>query len=102
MPDPRWTTPEEIRELVDRALVCLDRAGYTINGRPTHIVGQAILEEIKVTLTANGDVTITDTVAGVCTFDYRTRGIKECYGSTARNVLLRLRELMVLDDLADV
>lgn len=102
MPDPRWTTTEELQELINRARVCLDRAGYTIKGRPTHVVGQAILEGIQITLTANGDVTISDSVAGVCTFDYETQGIKECFGSTARNVLLRLRELMVLDDLADV
>ena len=102
MSDPRWITPDELIELIDRSYRLLRKAGYTIKGRPVFVTGQAEVGGIKITLTANGDVTLTDRVASVLVFDYDTKGIKECYGSTARNVLLELRENMVLDDLADV
>jgi hypothetical protein len=102
MPEPRWITPDELKELIRRALRCLDGAGYVYEGTPKAITGQAVLGHVKVTLTANGDVVIGDYVANVLTFDYETHGIRECYGSTARNALIFLRQNMVLEDLADV
>ena len=44
---------------------------------------------------------VNDTVAGVMAADYETGAIREVFGSTAYNVLLKMREMMVLDDVAN-
>ena len=94
MSDPRWITTEETKELIDRAVYLLKN---TYMGWSVVKVGN-----VQVLLDANSDVYVSDAVAHVMIFDYSTGGIRELYGSSARNALLDLRKNMVLDDLANV
>ncbi|MGE3483396.1 MAG: hypothetical protein AB7L09_01565 [Nitrospira sp.] len=103
MREPRWITPEEIDELVSRSLRLLSMAGKTINGQPVAVTGWAEVAGINVSLTADGTVTVSDPSglsAEALVFDHETRGIRVCYGGSARHSLLRLRDAMVLDDIA--
>lgn len=102
MSSPRWITPDETKELMDRARRLLRQNGYTYDGEPGEKLAEAKLGQIRVVLDVKERVFVHDFVADVLVFDFKTGGIREVYGSTARNALLYLREAMVLEDLADV
>ena len=87
---PRWIRPDEVTELQERALRLLGDKS------------KAQLGHVTVTMNAEGAVRVEDAIAGVLRFDAETSGISECFGSTALNALIYLRENMVLDDLASV
>ena len=100
----RWITAEEAAELICRAKTLLGRICYRTNGeyrRSSGLLAVVQLGGVTIKLTTRADVHIEDVVAGVITFDYDSGGIKELYGSTAKNALEALRMNMVLDDLAD-
>lgn len=89
-------------ELMDRARYLLKAGDYSYEGIPGKKLAEAKLGQVRITLDMDKLVFVSDFVADVLVFDHDTSGIRECYGSTARNALLYLREKMVLDDLANV
>ena len=100
----RWINAEQIGELIQRAKTVLKRQGADIV-RPhskTVVIRSAEFHGIVIKHYYDDRVTVEDQVADVITFDWSSGGVKECYGSTAFNVLETLRANMVLDDLADV
>ena len=99
----RWTTGEEIAEIYRRAKYLIDTQGVVARGYPA---GSSIQKdfrhgELTICLTGEGLLLVNDTVAGVMAADYETGAIREVFGSTAYNVLLKMREMMVLDDVAN-
>ena len=99
----RVATSKQIGELYRRAKYLLDYRGVD---RPSDGEDRYISEFrtplFFVLLDRDDRLSIHDQVAGCGEFDYQTGGVHACYGSTALNVLLNMRKIMVLDDLADV
>lgn len=96
----RWISTKEIGELFRRAKYLLDHRGddnvddrYVLRFETPHFT---------VILSKEDVITIDDRVASVMVADYSNGGIREIYGSTAKNVLIAMRKIMVLEDVAGV
>lgn len=95
-----WITPEEARELFERAKLLILTRGKTTNVEGVEITKFATPQVTLLRDASWGTLGIEDAVAEVGVFSWDTGGVREIYGSTARNVLLKLREIMVLEDIA--
>ncbi len=100
-PTYRWITPEGIAELIKRARTVLHRQGTDVQGIHSKVIRYAEFHGLTIKHYYDERVSIEDQVAAVITFDNDSDGVKECFGSTALNVLETLRANMVLDDIAD-
>jgi len=98
----RLTNAIQIGELIERSRTVLKRQGKKHNRAVTGLIRSAEFHGVVIRHHSDGRVTVGDQVAGVITFDWDSGGVRECYGSTAFNVLETLRKNMILDDLADV
>jgi len=101
----RYCTGEEIAELFKRAKLLLDTQGVDESKDPHGTCNKSYSNKelmVQIRLDDNGLMYVEDSVAGVMTACYETGGIRECFGSTAKNVLVKLRKAMILEDLAGV
>jgi hypothetical protein len=96
----RWISSKEIGELFRRASFLIDHRGDdSVDDR---YVSRFETPMFTVILCTEDILRIDDRVATVMVADYGDGGIREVYGSTARNVLLAMRKIMVLEDVAGV
>ena len=101
----KWLTPEEVRELIDRAKRLLRSDGVDSDNdiySRRFIATRDALNTIEIFHFRDGTLAVGDPNATVMTADFDTGAIREFFGGSARGVLLRMRDLMLLDDLANV
>lgn len=101
----RFATTKELQELYERAKTMLSHCGQDIvQTRTANIKRRASDEEAGYDIYRCEEdmLYIGDAVAHVLVCCYETGGIRECYGSTAKSLLIKLRRIMVLEDLASV
>ena len=96
----RWMSAKEIGELFRRAKYLLvHRGDDRVDDR---YISRFETPHLTVLLGKEDILYIDDRVATVMVADYADGGIREIYGSTAKNVLRNMRKLMVLEDVAGV
>jgi hypothetical protein len=104
MSERRHPTGEELDELYHRAKRLIDKEGRPVKDDSRRVYKGYYNQYLGVQIELRDDnmLYIGDSIAPCMSVHYENGGIQNTFGGSAMPVIKKLRELMVLDDLADV